>query len=198
MTAGVVRVPGWVRWTALAVAVLAALAALAAITANRIRSGPGRPAEGLFVPPAGIEALADQRWENGRSFDHGPLAVRRWQKVERPRDELEQSITVHRSGYAALYGFSASDPRINDREDFGDENVHDAPLAVGVEADQALIYCRGIPQPGRRDSCAGWVYWARYGSYTVKMCYREPGLDAGRFSRIAGQFDAKIARFLAG
>ncbi|MER7273118.1 hypothetical protein ABT369_01540 [Dactylosporangium sp. NPDC000244] len=148
--------------------------------------------------PARQRGALPELEKDGPSRDAGALAVRRWQPVERPRDELEQAITVHRSGFAALYGYYAGDPRINDREDFGDGSVHDAPLAVGVEADQALIYCREIPQPGRPGSCGGWVYWARYGSYTVKMFYREPGLDAGRFSRIAGQFDAKVARFLAG
>ncbi|MEU7875975.1 hypothetical protein [Dactylosporangium sp. NPDC049140] len=189
--------PAWLRWSVVAAVAIAVVAAAGLVVVNRSLGGPRKPIETLFVPPTSVSLLASEQWENGPSLTDGDLVVRRWTNV-RTRAYFEQSVTTHASGFGALYGYSAEDPRINDREDLSSGGVHDAPLDVALAADQARIYCRQAEQPGRREPCSRWVYWSRYGRYTIEVAYREPELDARRFSRMVQQVDANIAAALGG
>jgi hypothetical protein len=192
------RMPAWLRWSVSVLAVAAAVAAtVVLLVINRWLSTPSRPVDMLFVSPTDVGLLASEQWENGPSSADGDLVVRRWQNV-RTRANFEQSITTHMSGFGALYAYSAADPRANDRDDLGSGGVHDVPLDVTPAADQARIYCRQAVQPGRQEPCSRWVYWSRYGRYTIEVTYREPELDARRFSQIVQQVDTKIASALDG
>jgi hypothetical protein len=194
---GVARMPLWLRWSLISATALAVMVTVLLAVANRSLAGPRKPVETLFVPPTDVQMLAGEQWQEGQSLAEDSLMVRRWQNV-RTRTTFVQEVTTHTSGFGSLYDYTAADPRINDREDFGNEGVHDASLDVTLKADQARIYCRQLIQGGRSsDTCSGWVYWSRYGRYTIEIAYHEPGLDAHRFTQIVEQIDAKIAATLS-
>jgi hypothetical protein len=194
MVTGVARMPLWLRWSLISATALAVMVTLLLAVANRSLAGPRKPVETLFVAPTDVQMLAGEQWQEGQSLAEDNLMARRWHNV-RTRTTFVQEVTAHTSGFGSLYDYTAADPRINDREDFGSEGVHDAALDVSLKADQARIYCR--QGDWSSEPCSGWVYWSRYGRYTIEIAYREPGLDAHRFAQIVEQIDAKIAATLS-
>ena len=191
-----VRIPPKLRLLTLVLAVVVLVAGVMAIVDSSL-GGPRRPVDALFVYPGDIDLLSGDQWEEKPSLLAGEQVVRRWMNV-RTRAYFEQSVIVHSRGFAALYGYFAEDPRINDREDLGKGSVRDARLEVSVAADQSGIYCRQAEQHSREEPCSRWIYWSRYGIYTIEIDYREPGLDSTRFSQIIRRVDMKVSSVLNG
>lgn len=181
-----------VRWLVAALVVATVLAG-AAVVVHRLQAGHRAPLDALLVPPSTIDLLSGEQWQEDSARAVGGELTRQWINA-RSRDRFVQSIIEHSGGITARYGYSAEDPRINDREDFGPEGVRETPLGVPVSADQSLIYC--LVTGRQNEPCSLWVYWSRYGLYTVKIYYREPGLDAARFAEIVKIVDARISAVL--
>ncbi|NKE57638.1 hypothetical protein FXN61_12645 [Lentzea sp. PSKA42] len=120
--------------------------------------------------------------------------VREWNRNGRaPR--LVQGARRHDSVWRAEWAFRFDNPK----NGLGDDYVttpSDAEVPAGISAHAANLSCIGAKESG----CTVWVFWARYGQYTVYLEYISlgEGVPYARFEAHVREADKVVSRALRG
>jgi len=172
----------------------------------RRQVSPGR----LLYPQATLDAAgfrdATVQIQAQRApFGHN-IFYKRWGKAGSQGYVLEQQAQAHSDPASASRFFRADDPRKASLIDnSGAQDVVGPAQTIDTPgADNAQIYCANLMDPKvEASSCTSWVWWARYGQYTVKISVSTAWpvvvleIPRGEFDRIVDLFARNVSELLA-
>lgn len=178
-----------------AMALLAATAAVVYATVLERQRRPTVPVESLLLDrPA--RAAGDPAWTpNGTRPTVGiqpvPGLIRNWTNEGRA-PTLDEAVFRYDTVREAEHAFWFDNPKWGVANKLRDPDAAGVP--PGLTADRADGSCIGREPPG----CDIWVYWARYGQYTVLFTYFD--IDRGTphetFTTHVRAVDRAVARQL--
>jgi hypothetical protein len=185
--------------------VVVAVAACATATATWLitrRDGPAddRPVVGvdrllLTAPPPGLDDDPAQ-WTVERTWSYPDLGasnlVRRWSAGGRA-PELTQTVARYPDAADARRALRADDPAEQAARQFSGRPTRADP-GVRLSSSEATVSCAAADRAG----CKIWVYWARYGQYTVGLDYTsvDAPVPLGRFAAHVAAVDQHITAAL--
>lgn len=160
------------------------------------KSDAGPSPSRLVVGPARLDQLGGWTWRQVVDKQGDKRHVEAWEGESPLRPghaDYFEEVSQYSTDAVAKWHYRSS-VRINFEEDFPGQVV-DTRLTNTVLADEFDVYCVDVEGTLKSDpnSCATWVYWARYSRYLIYLRFDDSQLTATEFGQVVSQLDRETS-----